>query len=97
MRLWFKLIIYSSIEAVSKNVAANDFERASKKVHGIIADGRGDWVRHSIVVRRTQELGVKIRAELLSNLTEAGIIEVNAIKPEGGGRPAQEYRTLSKL
>ncbi|MFO0906798.1 MAG: PriCT-2 domain-containing protein [Isosphaeraceae bacterium] len=81
-------------EAVRENVVANEFERASKKILSIIADGRGDWVGHSLVVRRTQELGVKIRHELISNLAEAGMIEVRDVKSEGRGRPANEYRAL---
>ncbi len=82
------------VEAVKGNVAVNDFERASKKVHAIVAESRGDWVRHGVLVRRTQDLGVKIRHEIISNLAEAGLIEVRDIKHGGAGRPSHEYRAV---
>lgn len=81
-------------DAVNLNVVANDFERSSKKILAIIADAKGDWLGHSMVVRKTQELGVRLRHELISNLAEAGLIEVRDVKPEGGGRPSNQYRAL---
>ena len=82
-------------EAVTQNVAANEFERASKKVFTIIREGGADWVQHSSLIRRTQELNARQRSEILSNLAEAGIIDVDKRRVDGSDKPTTYYRATA--
>jgi hypothetical protein len=81
--------------AVQENVSANDFERASKKVMGIIREGGGEWVKHGHLVRRTQELNARQRGEILHNLEESGAVEVDKLRVGEADKPTVFYRAVS--
>ena len=78
--------------AVRDNVADNDFERSAKRITAIVAEGKGEWVSHRTVVRRTQGLSMKQRSEIFQNLIDGGLVEADKVEHEGAGRPTMRYR-----
>ncbi len=79
-------------DAVTQNVAANDFERASKRIVAVIREGAGEWVAHRTLVRKTQSISLKQRAEIVQNLVDGGLVDVEKVEHEGAGRPTVRYR-----
>jgi hypothetical protein len=82
-------------QAVVRNVASNEFERAAKKLLAIIREAGDEGVTQNTITRRTQELNARQRGEILTNLVEGQLVRGERIQGDGADKPTTVYRALT--
>lgn len=86
------------LKAVKQNVSSSDFERLQKRVLRVISEKKGEWITHTEVSKKTQEMPSRIRQEVIQNMVDGGVIEMVQENPPGGmGAKLKRYRSFAGL